>query len=132
MQTDLTLEKELNGLRVRTQGKASVNEMLSGVRAMLASDLWQVGMNMLADHSALDTSCLSMKDVKEIADGFSRLEAQIGNGRCAVVMSRPVDFGNARTWEMLTENKVSFQIRIFHAIGAAERWVRGEAVDEEA
>jgi hypothetical protein len=80
---------------VRTAGKASRNGFFGFNLELVADARWRPGMLVLLDHSALDTSGLSGRDVDEIAAFVLRLSGEFGSSSCAVVTPDPYARGLA-------------------------------------
>ena len=47
----------------------------------------------------------------------------MGSGNCALVMSKELDYGLARMWQMMTEEHVEMEIDVFMSIDEAKDWV---------
>ena len=100
----------------------------------MATDLyrhpqWSPGTSILFDHRNLDTAGLIADDIHAISDIVKNAADQLGNGRCAVVVGRTVDYGLARMWEIMTQNGVSLKIGIFYSMDEARQWIQGANPD---
>jgi hypothetical protein len=85
---------------------------------------WTPGMNVLCDFRELDLSGLSVNNTHESSYFVRSLSERLGSGKIACITKKDVDYGIARMWEMLTQNGVSVEIRVFRSISEARTWLR--------
>lgn len=81
-------------------------------------------MDVLSDDRELDTRKMSMPELQALSRFIGRWGHRLGSGRWAVVMSREIDFGNARQWAAFTENEAPPTIQVFRDMAKAEAWIQ--------
>ncbi|MFT5315888.1 MAG: hypothetical protein ACI9UK_001723, partial [Candidatus Krumholzibacteriia bacterium] len=84
--------------RCEMRGEADINQWPDFMERMLCHESWRPGTNWLKDLSHFDAAQLSVEDVQAIASLYSAHSKQIGDGKCAVVVSRDLEYGLARMW----------------------------------
>ena len=87
-------------------------------------------MNFVSDYRESDFSTLSTLQVRAIAQSIIQLAPQIGDGRCAIVVSKNVDFGMARMWEAIVSESVAFRFRVFRSMDDAVEWIAAPATGD--
>ena len=110
-------------VEVRLYGRADIAAFAELDMELVDHPDWTPGTDMLFDFRQLDMSHLQMSDVRESSLFVRTLSERFGKGRLACVMGTTVDYGLARAWELMTENDVSLQIKIFRSADEAWAWV---------
>ncbi len=110
-------------LRVDLQGRLGIEEWLTVLREVPATQGFRPGLNSVFDvrTGRLD---LSSSDVHRLVGLLDRhLERRGGGGfRCAIVVASDIDFGISRMIEMVAD-QVPFESRVFRSMTDAELWV---------
>lgn len=113
-----------NGLfLITTEGDATVEGIIAFLDDIVAHPLWRSGMSILLDHRNLSISNISAKGVEQVSDYFAGLNQSLGNGKIALVMTRDVDFGMARAWEIMTSDRTNMRINILRSMENAQAWI---------
>lgn len=84
---------------------------------------WQVGGDILWDVRQCTSDHLDSPDIRAIAMILNKYREQRGRGRAAWLVSRDMDFGMSRMFEMMNENTVVFQFRVFRNQEEAEQYL---------
>lgn len=113
---------------VATSGKFDVSDHLRMIEDILTRPYWVPGTPVLFDHRQLDFGDAGFESMEEAGANHLTNDARIGDGKAAILMSSPVDFGRGRQFELLTEGHVSAKIRIFRDEAQAVAWLTGKTV----
>ncbi|MDY6792097.1 MAG: hypothetical protein SWH54_12590 [Thermodesulfobacteriota bacterium] len=81
---------------------------------------WDVALDILWDVRKCTLDHLNNDDLLAIGHMTNKYRKQRGNGLAAWVVSRDIDFGISRMFEMLNENKVIFNFSVFKTIQKAQ------------
>lgn len=111
-------------LRVATRGVFTPGGYERLVLAIVSHSAWRPGLPALLDHRALDLGETTLETVQSAGLIHVRYEDRIGDGRAAILMRSPADFGSARQYQSLVEQDTSSKLRIFLDVDEAEAWVR--------
>jgi hypothetical protein len=129
MNWEYNFVNDRNLLTLRATGKFSVASFEKMIIDILSDKRWLPGMDCLIDHSTLDLSETSSDHIKAAADIHKRYNAQVGQGRIAVVLGSEVDFGLGRMYEMFVESAVLATVRSFRTADEAREWLAEDNSD---
>lgn len=120
-----SIEPELScgSFFVVTEGKANVQGLIAFLKGIISHPLWKPGMSLLVDHRRLSLKDFSRAETETVVDYFVRIGDKLGSGKCALVMNRDVDFGIARSGELLASQRTDVDIRVFRSLEEAEDWL---------
>ena len=119
-----------DGLRVHSlNGRLRFEEVRDTLEALYASPDFDPAMNALWDVRDANLTDISSDDVRKIAQLVSGRRPKEGFSRVALVVSRDVDFGLARMYEMQLEDGSHSAVRVFRDIGEAMTWL-GQGLEE--
>jgi hypothetical protein len=90
---------------------------------MLDHAEWQPGTAWIHDHADLDAGMLTVTEVKMIADLCAERSAQMGAGKCAIVVGRDLEFGLSRMWAVFVEDRWDVDARVFRSLDEAIAWL---------
>lgn len=110
---------------IQTDGEVSVrgfDELLTGI---VESPNWIAGAKQLVDHRKLKINTLPSEDVEKIKDIVKKHSKELGNGRCAFVVTDPLGFGLIRMYENLGGDDIHQEVGVFYTIDEAVEWLRG-------
>ena len=110
-------------MRVRAEGTATRAYMLVLLRKLQRHSDWKSGMDLLLDYRELDLTRLSFDHVFDQARMVDGTSAAEDFGKIAHVVSRDLEFGIIRSWEMLAGPEVASRTRCFRAMDDAEAWL---------
>lgn len=120
-----TVEQAPGGryVRITTTGRFSVTDHQKMIEDIVGRPFWKPGTDALFDHRALDMAGATYKDMLAARANHQVDDALIGDGKAAIVMRSPGDFGSARQFEMLTQGKVQAELRVFLDLDEAMEWL---------
>jgi hypothetical protein len=105
------------------EGDFTVEGQLQMMEDVAARDYWQPGMNILCDFRKLEFNPDSLPVIREVSVNRLKKDAQIGNGKSALLMNSLADYGRGRQYQLLVESKVSAHHRVFTDEKAALDWL---------
>jgi len=114
---------------IKLSGRFELRDLESCYKDMLAHDRWKTGTNVLWDATECTFEHLGTKDVRLIGEMTVKYKEKRGNGKAAWVVSRDVDYGISRMFELLNKGKVVFDFHVFKSIEEARVWIT--AADED-
>lgn len=110
-------------VRVVVSGIYNLKDHMLMLEDVAARDFWKPGMNLLIDDRNLDFQSTSLEELREAGRRRAKMDALIGAGKTAVLVSRLFDFGRARQYELITSGKVSTKMDVFKDADKAIRWL---------
>ena len=132
MEHEITWGGDPEDVSVTTWGTATLEGLNAWVHEGLADSRFRPGMRILIDHSRLDWSGFTPKDMHQRIELFAKEAGRSGHISAAVVMGAPVDFGIARMEQAYIElhPDVHIDLGIFFSIDEAREWLREEAAPD--
>ena len=116
-------DEEKKFFTVRATGSADVEKIHAMLNELMVHNEWHKGMDTLLDFSEMNFLCLDTDEIVQLSTIVKSLKENLGDGQCALVTNREIDFGLARMWQMMTEHHVSFEIEVFTSVTDAEQWL---------
>lgn len=126
MQLEISFDSSHSCASIEAEGSVSSRDIVELANALMQHPKWASGSNVLIDFRRSDFSEISATDVQWISDSIVRLVEEIGDGRVALVVSKDLDFGTARMWELSSSDRVRFEFREFRARDKADEWFSAE------
>ena len=115
-------------VRVTAQGDFTVIECVGIKEDVISLDCWHPEMNVLIDYREVSFNNLNINALRTIGTFHQSKNEQFGTGKMALLMKSPRDFGFARQYEMITEDKVSSQVHVFLDENRALAWLDASSV----
>ncbi|MES2309560.1 MAG: hypothetical protein V4507_11960 [Verrucomicrobiota bacterium] len=120
-----TLKQEQEIFEVITTGEAELQVFSDFLDALISHPHWKPGSFILVDHSDLNASTLTSADVKTISRYCADRRLPFGNGKCAIVLARDLEFGLARMWHVfMDENPWDMNHQLFRSRVEALEWLQ--------
>ena len=88
---------------VTTSGDANLQGFNDFVKVIFEHEEWKPGGRILFDHTGLNAGPLTVDDVQGVANIAGQYNEQFGNAKLATVVSRDLEYGMARMWQILLE-----------------------------
>jgi hypothetical protein len=118
--------KDKNYVCIVAEGKFTAEDQLKMMEDVSRREYWQPGLNVLCDFRKLEFDIDSLAAIREASANRQKNEAKIGSGKSALLMNSLADYGRGRQYQLLTESKVSAQIRVFTDENEALDWLLGQ------
>ena len=123
MDFNITKDNELPYYQIELSGQFDLQDLERCYREMINHPNWVSGLNILWDARECDVDHLQSDDLEDIGKMTTKYRGQRGAGSAAWVVSRDIDFGIARMFEMLNKSKVIFTFCVFNTISEAQKYV---------
>ena len=120
----IKIDKENKLAQITARGKVNILELKEIFLETVKHEDWQAGFNMLCDYSNIDDFDVTTRDMNDITEWQSSIDALIGDGRCAVVACKDSVYGMSRMWEIISSER-SQQICVFRRMNDAVTWLGG-------
>lgn len=118
--------KDKNYVRIVNTGDFCAEDHLQMMNEIIASDFWKPGMNVLYDCRQCNFDTNSLAVIKEVSANRQKKDAQVGNGKSALLMKSITDHARARQYQLLTEPNVAARYHVFTDEDAALEWLLAE------
>jgi len=109
--------------RHKVIGKLSKNKLLESLGKLYTAPDFQPDMDVLWDLREADLSVFSTVDIELVRDFVGARWGTGGSSRAALVVSRDVDFGLSRMFEMLLESHTTSKVQVFRDMDEALEWL---------
>jgi len=116
--------------RVASEGVFNADEHRRMLEDLLARDFWKPGTPVLFDFRNLEFTGTNIEDVREASSNRREKDANLGNGKSAFLMKSLTDFARGRQFQLLTEDKVASELRIFMREDDALNWLENKTLAE--
>ena len=90
---------------VTTSGDANLQGFDDYVKVIFEHEEWKPGGLILCDHTELNAGPLTVADVQGIAILGRKYKDQFGSAKLATFVSRDLEYGLARMWEVYVESE---------------------------
>jgi hypothetical protein len=119
----------LNAVEAATSGTADVTALIELVHRISALCDQQRSANILVDHSQVDATPLTMRDVETLSRTMVACKETFQGRKCAHVVAKDLQFGLVRAWEAMIEihGLTELETGLFTDRGEAIAWVRPAA-----
>jgi hypothetical protein len=108
---------------VTTSGTFDVSDHLRMIEDVVSRPGWRPGTDVLFDHRGLEFGDAGFRAMREAGGNHRDNDARIGNGKAAILMRSPSDYGRGRQFELMTEDEVSARLCIFLDEAEARGWL---------
>ena len=112
-------------LEVKTFGEAECVKFREILESMVNHEKWNLGTPFLINHSNLNSGNLTVTDIQSIAEFNSLYKDKIGHSKCAHLVSRDLEYGMVRMWEVYVEGKWYVTNKLFRSRDEAVKWLHG-------
>lgn len=124
MQMITELNKEFN-LRIHiVKGELNKNLLIEKLKDIYENPDYKPDMNVLWDIREAIISSFFSADVQAVRDFVSKHWGTGGKSRAALVVSKDVDFGLARMYQILSESKTLSPVQVFRDFDEALNWAK--------
>jgi hypothetical protein len=108
---------------VTTSGTFDVSDHLRMIEDIVSRPGWRPGTDVLFDHRALAFGDAGFRAMQQAGGNHLGNDARIGNGKAAILMRSPGDYGRGRQFELMVEDQVSATLCIFLDEAEARGWL---------
>ena len=118
---DLHIDEEKNIAHIKLSGQFSKKAILSAFDLAVSDERYKNGMGRLWDFRNADLSSFDTATVMEMAHYSKRFPPGINSVNVAFVVSRDLEYGLSRMFQMSSEAKTPIQV--FRTMAEAEKWM---------
>jgi hypothetical protein len=108
---------------VTTSGTFDVADHLRMIEDIVSRPGWRPGTDVLFDHRGLEFGDAGFRAMQQAGGNHLGNDARIGNGKAALLMRSPVDYGRGRQFELMMEDQVAASLCIFLDEAEARAWL---------
>ena len=123
MNWTIKLNKTAQFINTTAQGEFTLRDCRAMRKDLLSRHYWRPGMNILIDFRRASFTNMKLDILRAAAESHKLCNPRIGNGKIALLMRSPHDFGLARQYEMVSEGKILSQIYVFLDEHRAHEWL---------
>lgn len=124
MEWNIQFADDASRMTVRAWGMAEVPGFIAYLLAAVDHPAWRPGIPALMDFRDLDVGRLSGTDIQRLADLHAPYAEMLAQGRIAVLVARPVEFGMVRMWQAFVHH-MHLAHGVFYSLEEAEAWLEG-------
>lgn len=115
--------KDRHFVRIVVKGIYNIDDHRRMLEDVASREFFKAGMNLLIDDTSLDFSQTNLEQLRTAGNKRIELDALIGNGKTAVLVSSVTDLARARQFQLMTSGKISGKMDIFKNEDKALRWL---------
>ncbi|MBW2192582.1 MAG: hypothetical protein JRF27_02220 [Deltaproteobacteria bacterium] len=124
MEITTNIDKEA-GLRThKVTGTLSIDDLMAKLGEIYSIPDFQPDMNVLWDLRSADLASFSTSDIQKVRDFVGYKWGTGGSSRAALVVSRDIDFGLSRMYEISLESITTSLLQVFRDFDEALTWLR--------
>ncbi|MFC1829337.1 hypothetical protein ACFL0O_06985 [Thermodesulfobacteriota bacterium] len=113
------------GLRThKVTGVVSKNDLLLKLEEIYSIPDFEPDMNVLWDLRNADLASFSSDDIHRVRDFVVHKWGTDGTNRAALVVSRDIDFGLSRMYQVSLESITASKLQVFRDMDKALAWLR--------
>lgn len=112
-----------NYVRITAKGLFSIHNHLNFLEDIVSRKFWKPGMPILFDNRNVDFGKLDLNQVMQASSNYQLIAEKFGGSKGAMLMKSISDFGTGRQFEILSENKGSVEMHVFHDENEALEWL---------
>ena len=122
--TEINKEKNMRCHIVR--GVVDISELTNCLKEIYNSSDLDPDMNVFWDLQKADLSRISTEEVSAFMKYVSSQWGAGGTSKAALVVSRDLEYGMSRMYEMMMGGATSSKIAVFRDIDKAKEWIEAE------
>ncbi len=110
-------------VKIVAEGAFSTTEHSQLLEDLLTRRSWIPGMNILFDDRKVEFDGTNVELIRRVGDNFQLYDEKIGDGKIAILMKSLTDYARGRQFELITEKKISGDLKIFMDEEKAVEWL---------
>ena len=96
------------------------------IQEVVSQKFWKPGTNLLIDDRKVEFSGTDVDLIRKVSENFRSFGKEIGDGKVAILMDSLTDYARGRQFELLTDYKMSAEIRAFMDEEKALDWLNSQ------
>ena len=114
-----------NYIKITPEGVFSITDHPKIFQKLLSAPFWKPGMNLFFDNRNFDFSQMNRDKLRMGSSYYQKVSEHLGNGKVALLMKTTLSYGFGRQFQLLLEDKVQTEIRVFTNEKEATDWLAG-------
>ena len=114
-------------MELETKGVITVEEAKGSFHSILDHEFWIQGRPLLINHMSSTTESLTVNDIMQISKMVTMGNEALGDAKFALAMKSDLDYGQARMWQLYTEDHLNAKIEVFRSREEAVNWLTESA-----
>ena len=123
MEYEILVDSGKPYFQINLSGRFDIDDLENCYQHFIAHPAWKKGKDILWDTRECFSDHLTQSDMQFIGKMTNKYQDKRGPGLAAWVVSREVDFGLGRMFEMINEGRVIFNFKVFRTFADAEKWI---------
>ena len=123
MEFELKIHKKPIYAVVTARGVARPQDFGRITEELVMHEDYFTGIGFLHDYRDVDMADLTTPEVRMISNMVASHREALGRGKWAILVNRDLEFGMARMWNALVQDKVDLVINIFKDESKARNWI---------
>ena len=124
MKFHIEYDSTIDSLIIEVYGIITCDDLLRLAHQIIEHPQFKTNMNQLFDTTKGELH-LSKEDIERIASEFMQLENALGlNRRLALAVTRTVDFGMMRQYEVFFQSGPDVMVKSFKNVDKARAWLK--------
>ena len=108
----------------KVEGTIDVDQIKEMLSALYNSPDYDPNMNALWDLRAADFTSVTTEQITSLTGMVEKYWGKGGQGKAALIVSRDLDYGLSRMYEMLLSGSSPDKVMVFRDYDEAENWLR--------
>lgn len=117
-----------NYIKVTCNGTFSIEELPACFKKLFSSIYWKPDMNVLFDNRNFTFGQINLDKMRWAAIYFQQVSNQFGKGNVALLMKSVYSYGLGRQFQILSEDKLKNEIKVFIDEKAAIDWLSKDSL----
>jgi|GEM_PF-5642623 len=123
MPIETTYDSTIDAIVMKATGKINIDDIQDLAAALVTHPEFRTNINQLFDNSCGEFD-LSILELRKIAKDFQSLSDRLGKERrFAIVVSREVDYGMMRQYEVFFNVGPGVEVYVFRSLNEARQWI---------
>ena len=110
-------------VKVTCTGVFSISGHNRCAAKLFSSPFWKPGMRLIFDNRTFDFGKINLTELRSVSLYFENMKDQLGDGKVALLMKSPHDFGIGRQFEMISDDRLQCEICVFYEEQKALDWL---------
>ena len=123
MTMDIEYDASIHCIVINAIGKIEYADLQVLAKDLIEHTEFRTNINQIFNCSDAELN-LTIDDLRRVAEDFTKIEEILGLERkLALVVSRDVEFGQMRQYEVFFQSGPNVMIHVFRSLDAARRWI---------
>jgi hypothetical protein len=122
---DFTIKTRDGFLELVLTGSTEVSVFAESFDALTSRADWNPGARILVNETGMSAESTTIQEVREIALVCVQRKERFGSARGAILVSRELEYGLNRMWDVFVEDKWDVETALFRSRDEAVAWLMG-------